>query len=193
MLERSASSPSLPEPLSHWGWGTWGHLCCDGWDHPILQAAAGGAGIGDALARRWGPPIVRSPRQPSLPRGQSQASSRCQTRSARAGLGTDPPRWEQRDGHLCPQGGTSLLPAGTAPIRHVSPRGQGTPDWGMACGRGQGAERAAAVPDPWAERLPAPQPPAPLPPPNPGTYLMVFFSLRPRLESGVPTVSREVL
>lgn len=37
-----------------------------------------------------------------------------------------------------------------------------------------------------------PQPPAPLPP-DPGTYLMVFFSLRPRLESGVPTVSREVL
>lgn len=30
-------------------------------------------------------------------------------------------------------------------------------------------------------------------PPHPGTYLMVFFSLRPRLESGVPTVSREVL
>lgn len=26
-----------------------------------------------------------------------------------------------------------------------------------------------------------------------GTYLMVFFSLRPRLESGVPTVSRDVL
>lgn len=30
-------------------------------------------------------------------------------------------------------------------------------------------------------------------PPKPSTYLMVFFSLRPRLESGVPTVSREVL
>lgn len=28
---------------------------------------------------------------------------------------------------------------------------------------------------------------------QPGTYLMAFFSLRPRPESGVPTVSREFL
>jgi hypothetical protein len=28
---------------------------------------------------------------------------------------------------------------------------------------------------------------------HPGTYLMAFFSLRPRPESGVPTVSKEFL
>lgn len=33
----------------------------------------------------------------------------------------------------------------------------------------------------------------PTPNSEPGTYLMAFFSLRPRPESGVPTVSREFL
>lgn len=34
---------------------------------------------------------------------------------------------------------------------------------------------------------------APTPNSEPGTYLMAFFSLRPRPESGVPTVSKEFL
>lgn len=34
---------------------------------------------------------------------------------------------------------------------------------------------------------------APTPNSKPGTYLMAFFSLRPRPESGVPTVSKEFL
>lgn len=34
---------------------------------------------------------------------------------------------------------------------------------------------------------------APTPNSQPGTYLMAFFSLRPRPESGVPTVSKEFL
>lgn len=34
---------------------------------------------------------------------------------------------------------------------------------------------------------------APTPYSKPGTYLMAFFSLRPRPESGVPTVSKEFL
>lgn len=34
---------------------------------------------------------------------------------------------------------------------------------------------------------------APIPNLKPGTYLMAFFSLRPRPESGVPTVSKEFL
>lgn len=33
----------------------------------------------------------------------------------------------------------------------------------------------------------------PTPDSKPGTYLMAFFSLRPRPESGVPTVSKEFL
>lgn len=33
----------------------------------------------------------------------------------------------------------------------------------------------------------------PIPNPKAGTYLMAFFSLRPRPESGVPTVSKEFL
>lgn len=134
-------------------------------------------------------PSLGLPGSPHCPPGQSRATSRCQNPPARAGLGTHPPCWQRRDSHLCPQGGTCPLPVGTAPIRHP---GQGTQAGaGGGCGSGQGAERAAAVPDPRGQRegVPAPQPPASLP----GTYLMVFFSLRPRLESGVPTVSREVL
>lgn len=101
-----------PEPLSRWGWGTWGHLHPDQGD----QAAAGGTGIGDALARRQGPPIARSPPQPQ---------------------------------------GMSLT-------QHMSPHKENTQDRGLVRGRGQGAQRAAAVLDPRAEMLPAPQPPAPL-------------------------------
>lgn len=43
--------------------------------------------------------------------------------------------------------------------------------------------------------LPPGLPVCPTPPKNsqPGTYLMAFFSLRPRPESGVPTVSKEFL
>lgn len=41
--------------------------------------------------------------------------------------------------------------------------------------------------------LPPGLPACPTPDSKPGTYLMAFFSLRPRPESGVPTVSKEFL
>lgn len=41
--------------------------------------------------------------------------------------------------------------------------------------------------------LPLGLPACPTPNSKPGTYLMAFFSLRPRPESGVPTVSKEFL
>lgn len=111
-------------------------------------------------------PSLGLPGSPCSP--WDRAGQAAAAKIALPGLGwaRPPPRWEQKDGHLCPQGGISLLlpPAGMAPIWHWSPGGEGTHDSGMARGRGQGAERAAAVPDPWAERFPAPQPPAPLPP-----------------------------
>lgn len=65
--------------------------------------------------------------------------------------------------------------------------------WGESKAPGCEGETECVCGQIWGVVLPLGLPAYPTPNSKPGTYLMAFFSLRPRPESGVPTVSKEFL